>query len=106
MNRSDKRRKDRLLVKQNKTYTLTQAQIDKIKEDATMAATRRAFSIMLAMPMMVLRDKFGFGKKRLSLFTDKVFDIYGAYEDDRLSLADMHRTIEEETGVVLKGAWE
>jgi len=102
MNRSEKHRKDRLLVKQTKTYTFTQAQIDKIKEDATMAATRRAFAIMLAMPMMVLRDQFGFGKKRLSLFTDKVFDIYEAFEDDRLSLVDMHKTIELETGVVIK----
>ena len=102
MNRSDKRRQDRLLVKQTKTYTFTQAQIDKIKEDATMAATRRAFAIMLAMPMMVLRDQFGFGKKRLSVFTDKVFDIYEAYEEDRLSLVDMLKTIELETGVVIK----
>lgn len=102
MNRSEKRRQDRLLSKQTKTYTLTQEQIDKIKEEATMAATRRAFAIMLGMPMMVLRDQFGFGKKRLSLFTDKVFDIYEAYEDDRLSLVDMHKTIESETGVVVK----
>ncbi|WP_051910481.1 hypothetical protein [Carnobacterium pleistocenium] len=102
MNRAEKRRQDRLIVKQTKTYTFTQAQIDKIKEDATMAATKRAFAIMLAMPMMVLRDQFGFGKKRLSLFTDKVFDIYEAYEDERLSLVDMHETIELETGVVIK----
>ena len=102
MNRSEKRRQDRLLVKQTKTYTFTQAQIDKIKEDATIAATRRAFAIMLAMPMMVLRDQFGVGKKRLSFFSDKVFDIYEAYEEDRLSLVDMHKTIEKETGVVIK----
>lgn len=106
MNRSEKRRAERLVTKQSKTYTLTQAQIDQIKNDATMAATRRAFVIMLAMPMMVLRDQWGFGNKRLSIFADKVFDIYEAFEDDRLSLADMQQTIEIETGVVIKEAKE
>lgn len=106
LSRPEIRRQKRLQQTKQKTYTLTQSQIDTIKSDATKAATKRAFTIMLAMPMMVLRDQWGFGKKRLSLFTDKVFDIYEAYDDDRLTLVDMHKTIEEETGVVLKGAWE
>lgn len=106
LSRPEIRRQKRLQQTKQKTYTLTQSQIDTIKQEATQAATKRAFAIMLAMPMMVLRDQWGFGKKRLSLFTDKVFDIYEAYDDDRLTLVDMHKTIEKETGVVLKGAWE
>jgi len=106
LSRPEIRRQKRLQQTKQKTYTLTQYQIDTIKAEATQAATKRAFTIMLGMPLMVLRDQWGFGKKRLSLFTDKVFDIYEAYDDDRLTLADMHKTIEKETGVVLKGAWE
>lgn len=102
MNRSEKRRSERLIEKKQKVYTLTQAQIDKLKEDATMEATKRAFSIMLGFPLLALRDTFGFGKKRLTLFTDKVFEIYEAYNDDYIDLEDLHRTIEEETGVVIK----
>lgn len=102
MNRPEKRRQDRLLSKQTKTYTLTQAQIDKIKEEATKAATKRAFVIMLGLPLLALRDTFGFGKKRLTRFTDKVFEIYEAYNDDRLNLEDLHKTIENETGVSIR----
>jgi len=102
LSRPEIRRQKRLQQAKQKTYTLTQSQIDTIKAEATQAATKRAFAIMLAMPMMVLRDQWGFGKKRLSLFTDRVFDIYEAYDDDRLTLLDMHKTIEKETGVVIK----
>lgn len=106
MNRSEKRRSDRQVTKQTKVYTLTQAQIDQIKKDATDAATKRAFAIMLAMPMMVLRDKFGFGQKRLNFFLNETFAVYEAFEDDRLTMVDMHETIKMETGVIIKEAKE
>ena len=80
---------------------LTQAQIDQMKKEVSMEATKKAFIMMMGFPLLTLRDKFGFGKERLNQFMDKMLDLYEAYEMDYVDLDDLNDTIMKETGVTL-----
>lgn len=101
MSRSERRQSERETAKKQKTYTLTQAQLDEKLKAVEMQATKKAFVMMMGFPLLTLRDKFGFGKERLNRFMDKMLDLYEAYEMDYVDLADLDRTIMEETGVTL-----
>ena len=101
LSRAERRRLERDAGKKEKVYTLTQAQIDQMKKEVSMEATKKAFIMMMGFPLLTLRDKFGFGKERLNRFMDKMMDLYEAYEMDYVDLADIDRTIMEETGVTL-----
>ena len=101
MSRAERRQSERETAKKQKTYTLTQAQLDQKLKAVEMQATKKAFVMMMGFPLLTLRDKFGFGKKRLNRFMDKMMDLYEAYEMDYVDLADLDRTIMEETGVTL-----
>lgn len=101
MSRAERRRLERDSSKLQKTYTLTQAQLDQKLKAVEMQATKKAFVMMMGFPLLTLRDKFGFGKERLNRFMDKMMDLYEAYELDYVDLADLDRTIMEETGVTL-----
>lgn len=101
MSRAERRQADRETAKLQKTYTLTVAQIEQIKKDATMEATKKAFLMMMGFPLLTLRDKFGFGKARLNRFMENMLNLYEAYENDYVDLDDLNNTILEETGVTL-----
>ena len=101
MSRAERRQAERETAKKQKTYTLTQAQLDEKLKAVEMQATKKAFVMMMGFPLLTLRDKFGFGKERLNRFMDKMMDLYEAYEMDYVDLADLDRTIMEETGVTL-----
>ena len=101
LSRAERRRLERNAKKSQAVYTLTAAQIEKIKKDATMEATKKAFIMMMGFPLLTLRDKFGFGKERLNRFMDKMLDLYEAYEMDYVDLDDLNDTIMKETGVTL-----
>ena len=101
LSRAERRRLERDNSKAQKTYTLTQAQIDQMKKEVSMEATKKAFIMMMGFPLLTLRDKFGFGKERLNRFMDKMLDLYEAYEMDYVDLDDLNDTIMDETGVTL-----
>ena len=101
LSREERRQAERETAKKQKTYTLTQAQLDEKLKAVEMQATKKAFVMMMGFPLLTLRDKFGFGKERLNRFMDKMMDLYEAYEMDYVDLADLDRTIMEETGVTL-----
>lgn len=101
MSRAERRRLERDSSKSQKTYTLTQAQLDQKLKAVEMQATKKAFVMMMGFPLLTLRDKFGFGTARLNKFMDKMVDLYEAYELDYVNLEDLDRTIMEETGVTL-----
>ena len=101
MSRAERRQSERETAKKQKTYTLTQAQLDEKLKAVEMQATKKAFVMMMGFPLLTLRDKFGFGKERLNRFMEKMLDLYEAYELDYVDLADLDRTIMEETGVTL-----
>ena len=65
MNRAE-RRKNKL--KKEAIYNLNQSQIDNLKENATSEAIKFASYQFMYLSLMILRDKYGFGKKRLGDF--------------------------------------
>lgn len=85
-------------VKHEPVINVKATDLQQIKKQATSEAVDTAFLIMLAMPMLVLRDKYGFGKVRLERFMDQVLDLYDSFNKDYLTLEDMHKALDEEVG--------
>jgi hypothetical protein len=101
MNRAERRRLKRNQESCNATYTLRNEDVTRIKQDAAQEAIDKAFVLMLCLPMIVLHDKYGWGKKRLSDFMDYALELYDSFEKDYVTLDDLWDTIEKETGVKL-----
>ena len=60
------------------------------------------FDTMLAMSLMVLRDEFDFGKKRLERFKDGFAQKATSLTDDYCTWLDIIDTIKDETGIDLE----
>ena len=101
MNRAERRRLKRNQEKGNATYTLRNEDVTRIKQDAAQEAIDKAFISMLGLPVMVLHDQYGWGKKRLSDFMDCVLEQLDSFNKDFITLDDLWKTIEKETGVKL-----
>lgn len=91
-----KKKKDKKKVA---TYNLTWEQIEDMKLKATSEAMDFAFKQMMLLPLMVLRDKYGYGAQRLERFIDDVADMLDSYNKGYLDLDDIKKTLEEETGI-------
>ena len=78
---------------------LTQDQIDQMKKDAVDEATAKAFRMFMSIPLMVLHDKFGFGRIRGSRFMDYVLIWYESIQRGETSLAEIIKIAEDLTGV-------
>ena len=99
MNRTERRRnKDK-----NKPAVrmLTDDQIEQIKRAATDAAVDRMFVLMMGIPLLVLRDKHGFGKFRLGKFADHCYDWYKSVRDGDVGLDEIVKVLEDEAGYKL-----
>lgn len=104
MNRKERRKQG---VKQKTpTYNLSKDQIEAVKQKAVMEASKQAFILMLGIPLIVMRDEFGFGKKRLERFIDRAIDQYDSFDKGYITLDDLINTIFEETGVEVKTKFE
>ena len=57
--------------------------------------------LMLRIAMLYLRDKQGYGRKRLGDFVEGCFDILKSIELEDIDFKDIEDTIYEETGVKL-----
>lgn len=60
---------------------------------------REALNIVNVFPLLVLRDKFGFGKKRLKRFSEEYLEVIDAYNKDYLDFYDVVKMMERETGI-------
>lgn len=98
MNRAERRRR-KLSAAAPKTYVLTEDQITKMKQDAAREATRRAFLMFMSIPVMVLHDKFGFGKQRLGKFMDYAVMWYESVHDNETQLMELVNVAGDECGV-------
>lgn len=85
------------------TYTVTYEEIQKYirqgYEKGYQDAIERATQLSMAVPIMVLRDEFGFGKKRIEKFVDAYMELYNAIDEGYLNLDDIIKTVNEETSV-------
>ena len=98
MNRAERRRLQKQAEKP-KTYVLTQDQIDQMKHDAVLTATRRAFLMFMAIPVMVLHDKFGFGIIRLGRFMHYALGWYKSVHDNETEILEIVKVAEKECGI-------
>ena len=94
LTREQRRRAEREKVSGEATYTLTRAQIEKIKDDAT----QRALRIMIAFPVMAVRNQYGFQSKAIKRMVDDIFKFYHDYENGFITLEDIDDIIKHETG--------
>ena len=78
MNRAEFRRQQKLNNKKDKIYNLTQAQLDKIKEEAVEKAIDVSFGLMLAIPTNVLARCYWekSAPKRIPQFLDECLSVY------------------------------
>ena len=92
------------------TYTFTQEQlhaeinkgIDKFREEIRDDVTDKALRVIAYVPLIVLRDKWGFGKKRLQDFMFEFAEQVECLKKGYVSLEDMIETIKDETGLDIK----
>lgn len=67
-------------------------------------AIKKATDYSMVVPIIVLRDEFGFGAKRLEKFIDAIHELYDSIDQKYLNLDDIVKTIKEETGVeIIRG---
>lgn len=104
MNRAERRRLERESGKAQKVYTLTQSQIDTIKKQAVKEAVDIGFTLMLAIPVMILHDKYWVktASKKLPKFVDQCLDLYDSYDKGYVSLEDLRQVLWDEGGIKLE----
>lgn len=64
--------------------------------------TEKSMIMLLGIPLIVLRDKYSFGKKRLELFTEEVLKQVKCVENNVVTLEELHEVIKKETGMEIK----
>lgn len=93
------------MKKKNKTptYNFTWEQIEGMKrktvEDTVDRVSREAFQRMMVLSLLVLRDEWGFGEKRMERFMDQLGTLVEDVSEGRLSMDDITATLEDELGL-------
>lgn len=100
MNRSERRRLG--IKKREPSITVKMEDIDRMKQEATKAASDFAFLMMLAVPVMVIHDHFGELMKkdgREKRFVDLCLETYKCYETGLVDIRELKQILKEEAGV-------
>lgn len=84
---------------QKRVDPLTRAMIQQAKRTAANQATDQVAKLMLALPVYVLHDKWGFGKTRCERFADDLLKLYDAYQQDYVTIEDLLQVLEDEAGM-------
>lgn len=63
-------------------YSLSNADIQRIKFEATKEGTKQAFKILLGLTCLVLHNSFGFGKKRCEVVCDRMLAMFARMDTD------------------------
>lgn len=110
MNRAERRRraKQGLLVVKEPVINVKASDIQNIKKEATTNAADTAFFLMLAIPVMVIHDKYPQlmrrdvdGKSRAERFADLCIDLYDSFDKGYVTLDDLADRLWEEAGIKL-----
>ena len=96
MNRAERRRLGK--TEKPKTYVLTDAEIQQMKKDAV----AEAFKMLLCIPVIVLHDKFRFGRIRLDRFLHYALSWATDVQNNVVTLKEVLDLCEEETGLKIK----
>lgn len=89
--------------KKTATYNMTWQQIEDIKrktvKETVDRVSREAFERMMVLSLLVLRDEWGFGSKRMERFIDRLSELIEDVSEGRLSMDDIADALEEELGI-------
>lgn len=102
MNRKQRRALERQgkTVKKEPVYSMKQSDIQNMKQTAVSEAVDTAMILLLALPIKVLRDEYGWGtKKRLPEFAEKLVDEYTSFNSDKQTLEEYAQMVYEYTGI-------
>lgn len=97
MNRAELRRQKKLEGKKDKIYHLTQAQIDKMKEEVVNEAVDVSFGLMLAVPTNVLARCYWekSAQKRIPQFLEECLSLYESIGTGTVQLSELIKDTEE-----------
>ena len=101
MNRAERRRISKEMAS-DPMISMKKSDIDKIKMDASKQAADIAFELMLAIPVMIIHDKFGQLMKkdgREETFTELCLDLYDSFGRGYVTIEDLRKCLWEEAGV-------
>ena len=99
MNRAELRRTKR---NKGKKRFMTEEEISKMKSDAVDEAFDKVFGCLFTLPLIALKEEYGFGKKRLQVINDKMTDMLKEIEKDELDLNSLVKVMEEKYGIAFK----
>lgn len=83
-------------INPNTQVTNSLKEIRKMKADARAEGLKEALQITSMIPMIVLRDEYGFGKTRMNRYLDRYQNTLDAYFRDYLTLEDIVKVMQEE----------
>lgn len=111
MNRAERRRRQKqgLPTVKEPVLNIKASDIESMKKQATMTAADTAFFLMLAIPVMVIHDKYPQimrrivdGKSREERFADLCLDLYDSFNKGHVTLDDLAECLWEEAGIKLE----
>lgn len=85
--------------KKQAVYTLTKAQIDDIKIRATKQAVEKSMSLLLVLPVKILKEHYGFSRKKLENFCSFISDEYEKIPLETMNLEECGDFLYNEVGV-------
>ena len=85
--------------KKNPHINLRRSDVERIKREVTTDAVQSAFAIFL----MVMRDKWGFGAKRLNRLFKHICELSEMVGDGYVSTAQIKKTLKDEMNIVIEG---
>lgn len=81
---------------------MVKAMMLQAKRSAAKEAVDDTVRAIIAAPVMVLHDKFGFGKRRLNVFIAELTEVLDSYEKGLVSMDDLMDALKDEAGIDLR----
>ena len=85
-------------MKRQKHIQITESELKKIKKQATQETVRHVHVLFFT----VMRDKEGYGVKRLQRLYAEVEDLSDSVNRGYVTISDLFKVLEEESGIVFK----
>lgn len=102
MNRADRRRSKSSGGLYPSKSTVMTGLLNKTKKPAFDESALWAFQLMLAIPVMILRDKFEFSKEQSEEFVSKGLYYYDSLEQGLITMEELHECLWEEAGIKIE----
>ena len=108
MNRAERRRMGRNIASEP-VINIKASDVERIKRQASKDASDIAFFLMIAIPVMVIHDKYSLlmkrevnGKSREERFAELCLELYDSFEKGYVTIDDLHQCLWEEAGIKIE----